>query len=151
MLSGAIPDTLIKSLPDCMSGIDALEIRAALAQVLASDTFVKSRRMCRLLRFLVEKQLINAIRDINEYSIGIEVFDRDPASYNTGDDPIVRVQIGRLREKLKAYYAAVGNNVNLQISIPIGHYMPVIRRPGVGVTDFKHSHMLAILPLRCIS
>ncbi|MEB0140182.1 MULTISPECIES: hypothetical protein [unclassified Undibacterium] len=150
-LAASLPQAPLNHAIEGTAGIDGLEIRAALAQVLDSAPFVKSRRMCLLLRFLIEKQLANAIRDITEYSIGIEVFERDPASYNTGEDPIVRVQIGRLREKLKAFYATMGHNVNLHITIPLGHYMPVIRRSAVRVAEIKHRHRLAAFPLKYLS
>ncbi|WP_211462320.1 hypothetical protein [Collimonas silvisoli] len=134
-----------------MPDISAPDVKAALAQILASGAFSKAQRMSRLLQFLIEKRVAGAVRDTNEYTIGIEVFDRDPAAYNTSEDPIVRVQIGRLRKKLCGYYTASGNAADLIFSIPVGSYMPEIRRAGTADSSFKHSHMLAILPLRCIT
>lgn len=104
------------------------EIRAALAQLLRSPQFAKASRMCRLLSFLIEKRLTGGLRDTAEYAVGIDVFDRQPASYDTTTDPIVRVQAGRLRQRLQSYYEADGAGSALIIAIPPGGYMPLIRR-----------------------
>ncbi|MGZ5557638.1 MAG: hypothetical protein ACXWFD_05130 [Methylobacter sp.] len=131
--------------------IPAVEVQAALEAILASSVFVNAPRMCRLLRFLVEKAISGAVRDTSEYAIGIEVFDRDPSAYSVSEDPVVRVQVGRLREKLKAYYATVGAGSSIEISIPVGSYMPVIRTVSAVDIDFKQGCMLVIYPFKCIS
>lgn len=63
-----------------------------------------------------------------EHEIGIAVFGRDRGTYYTGDDPIVRVQAGRLRLRLAAYYAEEGCADPLRISIPTGSYQPKVER-----------------------
>jgi TolB-like protein len=128
-------------------GFTALEVRSALLQLVASQEFCKAARMCRLIRFLVEKELEGAVGETGEYAIGIEVFDRDARSYTTCEDPIVRVQVGRLRERLKAYYAASGAHAELRFSIPIGSYMPTISHNGDSGGHFPHDHLLAVMPL----
>lgn len=127
------------------------EVRAALARILADVEFIKARRTSRLLQFLVEKRLANAVRDTNEFTIAIEVFERDPATFNPGEDPVVRVQVGRLREKLKHYYATPGPHPEISFAIPIGSYMPVIRRERFDAAHCERSFRLAIMPLTCIA
>lgn len=126
------------------------EITAALGRILASTTFARARRLRRLLQFLVERRLGDAVHETTEYGIGIEVFDRDPASYSTGMDPIVRVQVGRLRDKLRAYYAAVGND-GVVISIPLGKYMPVICRAAPGSGRPADRPLLILHPLKYLA
>lgn len=104
------------------------EIRAALERVLASPQFVKSYRMSRLLRFIVENALENQNARLKEYCIGVEVFDRDGNTYNPAEDPIVRVQMRRLREKLNQYYAQEGDGGAIQFDVPVGGYSPVFKR-----------------------
>lgn len=104
------------------------DVRAALAEILASDLFSKAQRMRHLLQFLVECRLAGSVRNTSEYAIGIDVFRRDPAVYTTGTDPIVRVQVGRLREKLRLYYAAQRSPSGLRIALPLGSYFPEIQR-----------------------
>lgn len=57
-----------------------------------------------------------------EQEIGVAVFGRDPRSYYPGDDPIVRVQAGRLRLRLAAYYTDEGASDPLRITVPLGSY-----------------------------
>lgn len=122
-------------------GIDGLNpvseerIKRACESILASELFVRSPRMSRLLSFIVDKALTHAVRDLSEYSIGIDVFDRNPSTYSTGDDPIVRVQMGRLREKLKNYYASLGDDTDIEIIIALGTYTPIFKRK---TSIFKH-------------
>lgn len=126
------------------------EILACLARLRASQLFCKAHRLSGLLQFLVEKCLEGSTRDTTEYGIGIDVFDRDPAVYSTGDDPIVRVQVGRLREKLKSYYAGAGSCDDVVIAIPPGSYMPVIRRAAASLGRLETRRLLAIRPLRSV-
>lgn len=131
--------------------VPALEVRAACESILASVLFANAPRMCRLLRFLVDKAIAGDSRDTSEYAIGIEVFDRKASAYSTAEDPIVRVQIGRLREKLKAYYAKPGSAPAVEISIPIGSYMPVFRRMHSVELLAAPDGMLEFHQIKCIA
>lgn len=131
--------------------IPAAEVQAACKLILASDLFRNSPRMSRLLRFLVEKAISGAVLDTRECAIGIAVFDRNAPVYNTSEDPIVRVQVGRLRGKLKTYYSTIGVGSDIEISIPVGGYMPVVRRVNAVNRNFRHLPTFAISPFKCIS
>ncbi|MGS0740514.1 hypothetical protein ACVBEF_01555 [Glaciimonas sp. GG7] len=134
------------------------DVQSALASLLSSKGFYKSQRSSRLLRFLVEQALAGDARETSEYAIGISVFDRDVATYSTGDDPIVRVQIGRLREKLKIHYATPNAHTDLdtdlKFSIPAGSYMPVIEKKTDPTLHLKmpfSDNLLIVVPLRILS
>ena len=131
--------------------IQADDVRIACESILASDLFLQSPRMNRLLRFLVEKAISGAIQDTTEYAIGIAVFNRDPSRYYTSEDPIVRVQVGRLRAKLKAYYATPGTGGDFRICIPVGSYMPVIQRVSATSSPFRQPPKFVVHPFKCIS
>jgi TolB-like protein len=128
-------------------GVAPADVRQALAQLLASKEFCKAQRTSRLLRFLIEKELAGEVNETAEYAIGIEVFDRDPVAYSTAEDPIVRVQVGRLRDRLKVYYASSGAKAKLRFSIPIGSYMPIISRHDGGESQYPRAHLLGVAPL----
>src|SRR5688500_14728047 len=64
-------------------------VRAQLKKILASEVFVRSERMSRFLRFIVEQTLQGRGGQLKEYLLGVEVFDRSP-SYDPRIDPIVR-------------------------------------------------------------
>lgn len=126
--------------------VTAEEVQAQLERILASVHFCKARCGSRLLRYLVGDTGDAALRLTNEYAIGLDVFGRDVATYSTGDDPIVRVQVGRLRDRLKAYYNAEGKADPLRISIPLGAYAPHFERV-MAVTAMPPR--LAFVPLTC--
>lgn len=131
--------------------IQAPEVQAVLTHMLASRCFAKSQRLSRLLRFVVEKAVAGETRQLNEYAIGLEVFDRDAATYSPGDDPIVRVQIGRLRDKLQDYYAKEADDQGIRFDIPLGSYIPIIQRVPACVDERVRSRRLMILPISGIA
>lgn len=98
----------------------------AVQHVLSSPIFVKAPRMRAMLSFLMMRKLSGMEASISEYAIGIEVFHRDARDYDTSFDPVVRVQMGRLRGRLAQYYASAGNMSSVQIVIPPGTYVPVL-------------------------
>ena len=59
------------------------------------------------------------------YSVALEVFGR-PETFEPVADPIVRVEVGRLREKLCSYYDTDGMNDPIRIELPRGSYKPRI-------------------------
>lgn len=119
----------------------------ALRQLLASPVFTKAPRMCQLLSFLVEKKLSGKESDITEYAIGMEVFRRDARLYDTVLDPVVRVQMGRLRERLAAYYALPDAPLGVRVAIPLGSYVPTISHATVA-RPLLHRRQLELTPLR---
>lgn len=126
------------------------EVERVLTGLLASPLFAKSRRMGGLLRFLVEHDLRLPTSALTEHAIGLAVFQRDPAVYCTGDDPVVRVQVGRLRRKLASYYATLGQHDAVRLSVPAGCYRLVYERrlPKVART---HHPVLQLQPFTCIT
>ena len=94
---------------------------------------------------------------VKESLIGLEVFDRPPSSYDPGVDPIVRVQAGRLRAKLREYYEREGAEDPVLIEVPRGRYVARFRMrsaealpsSGAGAetaSDNWHATSVAVLP-----
>ncbi|MEB0045609.1 MULTISPECIES: hypothetical protein [unclassified Pseudomonas] len=126
------------------------EVEQVLALLLASPLFAKSRRMGSLLRFLAEHDLKLSSVALTEHAIGIGVFCRDPAVYCTGDDPVVRVQVGRLRRKLASYYATLGQQDLVRLSVPAGCYRLAYERFRSRMEGTRHP-VLQIQPFTCIT
>ncbi|MEZ5399913.1 MAG: tetratricopeptide repeat protein [Bryobacteraceae bacterium] len=103
--------------------IPADRIRTQLAIIVASGGFVSSPRLCRFLRFIVERTLENDAESLKEYVLAIEVFDR-AEDYDPNIDSIVRVEARRLRNKLKAYYEGAGGQDAVLIGLRPGSYVP---------------------------
>lgn len=103
------------------------EQRAELQAVLESEEFTRAPTLARLLSYLCEKVFCGEADTIKEYSLGVEVFHRE-SSFDQDSDSIVRVEANRLRKRLARYYAGSGVHDRLQITIPIGQYVPKFER-----------------------
>ena len=101
--------------------------RAELQAVLQSHLFARSPTLTHLLSYLCEKTFAGESAQIKEYSVGLDVFDRRD-SFDQDTDSIVRVQANRLRKRLSEYYASEGAAHPIQITIPIGQYIPVFKK-----------------------
>lgn len=104
---------------------DRNAIVAELNRVLDSPGFSSARRSRRLLRYLVEQSLADPGVQVKEYSIALDVFERD-ASYDPSVDATVRVEAGRLRSRLRDYYAEEGRADSVVIEVPKGGYRTFI-------------------------
>lgn len=98
-------------------------VRAQLERILQSDTFVKSRRQQRFLRYIVEQTLAGEAHRLKGYAIGLDVFDRT-ADFDPTTDSIVRVEAGRLRNKLREYYDSEASSGEPRIALSKGTYVP---------------------------
>lgn len=99
-------------------------IRAGLDRVLVSDAFRAAPQLSAFLSFVVERTVEGRAAELKGYTIAVEGLGR-PADFNPQLDPIVRVEAGRLRRALAQYYAADGRGDPVQISMPVGGYVPV--------------------------
>jgi hypothetical protein len=103
------------------------EIRAALDRILASAQLRAAPQLTAFLRFVVDRALAHDEAHIKGYTIATEALGRD-ASFDPANDPIVRVEAGRLRRALDRYYAEAGADDPVHIELPRGSYAPVFRR-----------------------
>src|SRR5215470_17536742 len=104
-------------------------IRSHLERVLSSAGFARNERLSRFLRFVVEEQLVGRGGEIKESLIAVEVFGRKPG-YNPRQDPVVRIEAGKLRARLAEYYASEGSPDAWIIDLPKGGYAPVFQARG---------------------
>ncbi len=143
------------------NGLDDLlkePTRAQLERMLASPIFIRSERMSRFLRFAVERLLNGEASSLKEYLIGVEVFDKGE-SMDPRVDPIVRVEAGRLRSKLREYYETEGQKDPVVIGLAPRSYVPVIRLRDpdpalpaeVGRTPERPRNTIAVLPFLDLS
>lgn len=104
-------------------GFEPDDIRAALGRIAESGPFVASRQLNAFLTYVVEKTLAGEADRIKAYSIATEALGR-PETFDPASDPIVRVEAGRLRKALDAYYRTDGATARLRITMPRGGYVP---------------------------
>ncbi|WP_327205597.1 adenylate cyclase [Rhizobium beringeri] len=98
------------------------DIREQLERVISSPEFPGVGRAAAFLRYVVSETLEDRGNRIKAYSIAIEVFGRDAGF--TQDDPVVRIEAGRLRRSLERYYLVAGQHDPVRIDIPKGGYIP---------------------------
>lgn len=98
--------------------------------MLQSKQFVGAPKKSRFLEFVAEQTFLGNGDKLNEYLIGVEVYERG-AGFNPQQDPIVRVQAHEIRSALKRYYEENGQKSSLRIDLPSGHYVPVFKRSPV--------------------
>ncbi|MDX8483000.1 hypothetical protein RFN28_31750 [Mesorhizobium sp. VK24D] len=98
-------------------------VRETLERLLASETFGRSERARRLLRYLVEREQAGEADRLKGLSIAMDVFGKD-RDFDAATDAVVRVQAGRLRELLDHYFANEGIAEPVRIAIPRGGYVP---------------------------
>lgn len=112
-------------MPDQAATTD--DVQAELRRILESSVFSLAGRLRRFLEYVVRKSLCGETSELKEYTIGLEVFDRG-LDFDPRLDPIVRVEAGRLRQKLKRYYESAGIGSQLRITLPKGAYVPTIEQ-----------------------
>ena len=115
--------------PDSQSdeSLDAADIRQALERATSNPPLSRSKRLSRFLAYVVDETLEGRAERISGYAIAVDVF-RKPEDFDPGIDSIVRVEAGRLRQRLAEYYREIGAEDPIEISLPKGTYIPAFNR-----------------------
>ncbi|MGD0300851.1 MAG: hypothetical protein ABSE86_27520 [Bryobacteraceae bacterium] len=109
---------------------DSDAVRAELERIAQSVLFRNSERRVQLLRYTAEKALAGD-KFLKEYTLGVDVF-RKPESYDPRIEPLVRVEFGRIRQKLKDYYATEGLRNPIRIEYNQRGYIPTFSVQDAG-------------------
>lgn len=105
----------------------AEETRAQVQRIIASPEFAVPERARKFLSYVVEEKLAGRGDRIKAFSIALEVFERKE-SFDAQNDPVVRVEAGRIRRALERYYLVAGRDDPVRIEIPKGSYVPAFTR-----------------------
>jgi len=98
------------------------DIRRQLDLIISSSEFPRVGRSAAFLTYVTEEALAGRAERIKGYTIAVEVFKRKEGFKQ--DDPVVRIEAGRLRRLLERYYLVAGQNDPIRIDIPKGGYAP---------------------------
>lgn len=98
--------------------------RELLNGILSSRQFAHAHVLKRVLSYLCERSTTPEGAP-KEYEIAVQAMGR-PASFDPRTDPIVRVSIASIRERLLAYFATEGKNAPLRLTVPKGQYAVVV-------------------------
>src|ERR1019366_9358401 len=101
--------------------VDQEEIHAQVDRLIQSKTFETSEVHRKLLQYLAEKSIKGKADRLKEYTIGLEAFGKPP-TYDPKHDSIVRLQVGRLRQKLAAYYQSEAAGDPVVVNLPKGAF-----------------------------
>lgn len=129
-----------------------------LTKVLESEPFQASPAACTLLNFMVNESIIRKRGKLSANDIAIGALGQTQ-DFDTRNNPLVRVQVQRLRKALDHYYAHEGLNDQWRISLPKGSYQPVFSKLGghadpsslLESSGRTFSPRLAVLPLENLS
>ncbi|RWN49267.1 MAG: hypothetical protein EOS03_02060 [Mesorhizobium sp.] len=113
-------------------------VRETLERLLASQTFGRSERARKLLRYLVEREQAGEADRLKGFSIAMDVFGKD-GDFDPSTDAVVRVQAGRLRELLQHYFANEGIAEPVRIAIPRGGYVPAYELNAIRLPDIAEA------------
>jgi hypothetical protein len=102
---------------------DKAAVVQQLERLLQNPHFHKSKRFPVFLKFVVGEALAGRGDSLKERTLGVEVFGKDP-SYDTTDDPIVRVTAGEIRKRIAQYYQEPGHEHEIRVLLPAGSYVP---------------------------
>jgi tetratricopeptide (TPR) repeat protein len=110
-------------LPSDDLSISPDEVSAQIELILRSEGFKKSARLQDFLKYIVDETLQGRAADLKGVAIARAVFSVDD-SFDPETNSIVRVEAGRLRQRLYEYYMEAGRSDPVLISIPKGSYEP---------------------------
>lgn len=124
------------------------EIEAESKRLLKSKTFARSPRLRHLLAHIITQWLNGNMNRLDGYNIAIDVFQRG-MFFDSGLDPIVRVEMARLRRQLARCYEIEAQGSVVRIEIPKGRYVPLFTRQAnvLGEPSVQGADALSVLVL----
>lgn len=96
-------------------------LQSQVDRILRSDEFRSSQVLRRLLKFLAEKSVSGEADQLKEYAVAIDGLGK-PHSYDPRQNSAVRIQVGRLRQKLAEYYRTEGKDDEFVVDLPRGRF-----------------------------
>jgi hypothetical protein len=99
----------------------AKPIQQQIERIVHSEQFRSSEVLRRLLTFLSEKAIAGEANNLKEYVVAIDGLGKS-STYDPQHNSAVRIQIGRLRQRLAEYYRSEGKNDPMIIDLPKGRF-----------------------------
>lgn len=103
--------------------MDEHQIIDELSRITASDGFRSRKQMCNFLSYIVTETLEGRGRYLKQYTIAVYGLGK-AEDFSPGENPLVRVEAGRLRGLLATYYENEGKGSAVKIDLPKGSYQP---------------------------
>ncbi len=97
------------------------EVRAQIDRILNSQCLHGSDLLCRLLSYLAEASLKGEAERLKEYVVGVDGLGK-PETYDHRTAASIRVNAGKLRQKLQDYYRSEGAEDSILVEFPKGGF-----------------------------
>src|SRR5215470_1193776 len=127
--------------------IKAEALAAELDRICESPAFRHSLRHQQFLRHLVACKAAGRLANLREIALGIDFFGRSASTYDPKTDGVVRVEAGRLRQRLDRYYHGEGIDAPFEIYLDKGSYLPQFRVRAAAAVTIGAQPSIAVLPL----
>jgi urea ABC transporter urea binding protein len=98
------------------------QVRDALGRILSSASFARSPQASRFLKFVVEETIEGRGEQLKAYTVGVQAL--GVQGDRSDPDSAARMQAGRTRKLLTAFYASSGQTERVRIVLPTGQYQP---------------------------
>jgi TolB-like protein len=99
------------------------DVLQQMERILASNEFHSPDRGRKFFQFVVTETLEGRSQFLKAFTIANEIFGRQ-SSFDAQNDPVVRIEAGRIRRALERYYLVAGQSDAIVITIPKGGYVP---------------------------
>src|SRR5882724_7329648 len=96
-------------------------IQRQIERIVHSEQFRSSEVLRRLLTFLSEKAIAGEADNLKEYVVAIDGLGKS-STYDPQHNSAVRIQMGRLRQRLAEYYRTEGKNDPMLVDLPKGRF-----------------------------
>ena len=140
-----------QSLPSDFAGIhgtrhvDDTAFLGQVERILQSAELSGCEVLRRLLKYLAERTVSGEADELKEYTVAIDGLGK-PLSYDPRQSSAVRIQAGRLRQKLIDYYRSEGIDDAVVVQLPKGHFRLSYRYSTTATKEEKESHEPSVSP-----
>lgn len=110
-------------MPEGCEGVSP-EVEGLVLRIQTSRQFAHADSLKRVLQYLIERSTDPNLPPPKEREIAVRAMGRRE-SFDSRTDPIVRVTVASIRERLWAYFATEGKGERLRLEIPKGQYRVV--------------------------
>lgn len=108
------------------SSVTLAEARGELERLIADPKFHATERAKKILRYIADKCFEGETDGVKAYAIAVDVLNR-ASSFDT-NDPIVRIEVSRLRSALSNYYEVFGDQLDVTLHLPVGRYVTIFAK-----------------------
>ena len=121
-------------------------IQQQIERIVHSEQFRSSEVLRRLLTFLSEKAIAGEADNLKEYVVAIDGLGKS-STYDPQHNSAVRIQMGRLRQRLAEYYRSEGKNDPMIVELPKGRFRLTFEERSNSPILGQESSLLPMLPV----